>query len=767
MDRLGVRFGLTAVPLVSVAVVISALGVVPLLTAQPASGGTFGEVVVTSDGDDEEDNSECTLREAIRAHNMGANYHGCVGSGAGADSITFDLDGVNPLINVPGADLPVITSPVTIDGNSGGAEKVELRGPGGQLVLDMYGLVVNAAGTSIRNLVINSFPTGAIRINADNVSILGNRLGTDASGTVAMPNGNGIEIHGAGAQIGSATGTTLGGPCTGDCNLISGNNSHGIQSMLTATNLVIKGNFIGTEVTGTADLGNGFGGILTNAGTGLEIGSVEPNGAGNVVSGNGAAGIVVEGDGAKVQANRIGTNVTGDMAIPNGSFGLEVRADNADVQANLISGNSISGLLIAVASGADVRANVIGADATGTFAVPNGAHGLHIGNASGNAIGDPMPGAENIISGNTLSGVRISGALSAENQIVGNLIGLQADGESALGNGEHGVWIEDAASGNSIGYVDPADGNRIAYNGLDGIYIEAGIGNDILRNAIFENGGLGIDLAPDGVTPNDPVAGDPDDGPNALQNFPVLTMVSAVQDGTRFQGVLNGEPNTEYIVQYFDNDECDPSGHGEGQRPLLPAFMFGGGVSDGNGDLVLDDVLPVEFASLHFVTATVTWDGMPHNASEFSACFEIEQPTPTPTPSATPGPSPSVTPTPTATPPASATPTPTPTPVGQTPTPTPTAAPGGFTQGDNDCDGDSDAVDALVSLQSSAALPYNQTPGCVELGEAVPAGGEPQLFGDIDCDGDVDAVDALQILRNVAGLAVNHEDGCPAIGEEL
>lgn len=144
-------------------------------------------------------------------------------------------------------------------------------------------------------------------------------------------------------------------------------------------------------------------------------------------------------------------------------------------------------------------------------------------------------------------------------------------------------------------------------------------------------------------------------------------------------------------------------------------------------------------------------------------CAPPETPTPAPTPT------PTSTPTPTTTPAATGTPTPatiTPTPAAPTPTPAPTAVPGRI-QGDNDCDGDVDAVDALVSLQSTAGLPYNQQPDCLSLGSAVPAGGDPQVFGDIDCDGDVDAVDALQILRHVVGLLANQQPGCPAIGQPI
>lgn len=93
------------------------------------------------------------------------------------------------------------------------------------------------------------------------------------------------------------------------------------------------------------------------------------------------------------------------------------------------------------------------------------------------------------------------------------------------------------------------------------------------------------------------------------------------------------------------------------------------------------------------------------------------------------------------------------------------------TWGDDDCDGDADAVDALKNLQHIAAIPFQQNDPCFPLGDPVSvtqiAGFGEILWGDVDCDGDVDAVDALQILRFVAGLQPNQQAGCPPIGSEV
>ncbi len=122
------------------------------------------------------------------------------------------------------------------------------------------------------------------------------------------------------------------------------------------------------------------------------------------------------------------------------------------------------------------------------------------------------------------------------------------------------------------------------------------------------------------------------------------------------------------------------------------------------------------------------------------------------------GPTPTPTPSPTPTPTASPTPTPTPTP---TPSPSGTPGPAG-PKGDIDCDGDTDAVDALRILRYVAGLNPNLPPNCEPIG---PADTGPK--GDMDCDGDVDAVDALRILRYVAGLDPNQPANCEPIGKGL
>src|SRR5439155_6053054 len=119
---------------------------------------------------------------------------------------------------------------------------------------------------------------------------------------------------------------------------------------------------------------------------------------------------------------------------------------------------------------------------------------------------------------------------------------------------------------NTVGGTAAGAGNRIAFNSGIGVDFPAsatGTGNAILGNSIFSNGGPGIDFKDDGVTAND--ACDADTGPNNLQNFPVITSVTAGVGSTTIQGTLNSVASTQYRIEFFTNDACEPSGFGEGK----------------------------------------------------------------------------------------------------------------------------------------------------------------------------------------------------------
>ena len=222
----------------------------------------------------------------------------------------------------------------------------------------------------------------------------------------------------------------------------------------------------------------------------------------------------------------------------------------------------------------------------------------------------PTAAERNIISGNLGSG--ISGGSYYGNAVIqGNYIGTDITGTLPLGNGNHGVLA--TATGAQIGDgATPGSGNVIAFNTHNGIAVTGDLGNPISRNGIFSNGGLGIDLGNNGVTPND--AGDPDTGPNNLQNFPVLTSALFGGGSTTIGGTLNSMANTAFRVEFFSNASCDPSGHGEGQTFLGFTTVTTDGSGNGSFNSLTFPVPPGQAV----ITATATDPA--GNTSEFSAC---------------------------------------------------------------------------------------------------------------------------------------------------
>ncbi len=133
----------------------------------------------------------------------------------------------------------------------------------------------------------------------------------------------------------------------------------------------------------------------------------------------------------------------------------------------------------------------------------------------------------------------------------------------------------------------------------------------ILRNSIFSNSGLGIDLGNDGPTPND--ARDPDKGPNALQNKPVLTSAKTVSGITTIKGNLNSARNLHFLVQFYSNPSGNEGKKFIGQKEVL---------TDRSGNVAFAFKPKKKVAVGQKITATATSFELPFgrvDTSEFSA----------------------------------------------------------------------------------------------------------------------------------------------------
>src|SRR5207253_1115075 len=127
-----------------------------------------------------------------------------------------------------------------------------------------------------------------------------------------------------------------------------------------------------------------------------------------------------------------------------------------------------------------VVGNAIGTDVTGATALANTGDGVTLQDgAVGNTIGGTAAGSFNVISGNAGNGITISG--SNDNTIVSNAIGTAVSGKSALPNAV-GVMIENGATGNQVGI--PGSGvNLISGNTGDGVDIQ-GSSNTVAADVI-------------------------------------------------------------------------------------------------------------------------------------------------------------------------------------------------------------------------------------------------------------------------------------------
>ncbi len=341
----------------------------------------------------------------------------------GLDIVCFDIPGDGPHTIQPQSALPTIVQPIVLDGYTqpGASENTLVVGNDAVLMIEIDGseagggaegltLGGSADGSVLRGLVINRFGDHGVFLN----------------GSIAAP----IE------------------------------------------DVVVEGNFIGTDVTGTMALGNANGhfegGAYITHAIRARIGGEAPA-ARNLISGHYGTGIILftGAVGTMIENNYIGTDAAGMASIPNNRG---IRLDRG-VEVTTIRGNVISG---------------------------------NTENPGGGSMG-----------------IFIAGAVHPVNTVIqGNLIGVAADGATPLGNEGHGIAVNssgDAAAPIIIGGTGPGEGNIIAYNGAQGILLTHGDpGNPILGNAIYENGGLGIRL---------------DNGTNNRQNFPDIVGSTIDGDG--------------------------------------------------------------------------------------------------------------------------------------------------------------------------------------------------------------------------------------------
>ena len=287
------------------------------------------------------------------------------------------------------------------------------------------------------NSLVGIWITGS---GTDSNIVAGNYVGTDVTGTLAVPNGSTPITRG---------GTDL----TGD----------GIAIESGASD-----NLIGTDGS-----------------------SVDNSGERNIVSGNDNNGVEIGGsgsDGNVVAGNYIGLSPSGALAVPNNQAGVLLYNGAASntvggltaALRNVISGNINRGIYIytpahsATPATANVVAgNYLGTDATGLLPITGNTNdNVSIDLSPGNIIGGTVAGAGNVLDTGGDTGIYIYGdyargpyASAAGTLIAGNIFGLGADGvtSAGLGNAYDGIVI-DSAPNTTIGGSVAAARNIISNN---------------------------------------------------------------------------------------------------------------------------------------------------------------------------------------------------------------------------------------------------------------------------------------------------------------
>ena len=408
-----------------------------------------------------------------------------LGSGASANTVGGTAAGAGNVISGNGSGAPLgggvaIENPGTnnnlVAGNFIGTDASGdmAIGNDGRGVVIAFGASANAIGGAAAGAgnVISANSSDGVAIEGSNQNqVAGNRIGTDVLGQTSIGStGDSLGNSGNGVKIDSgASANTVGGTAAGSLNVISGKAASGvlITGAGTDTNIV-EGDSIGTDKLGGTAIDNGTGVTIQNGASFNTVGGAVA-GSLNVISGNCGSGVTISDQGTflnVVQGNYIGTDKSGGKALGNG-IGLII-ANGASENTvggsvagslNVISGNGGNGVLITDngTSANLVVGNDIGTDNLGGTAIPNDAGVVIQNGASSNVIGGTVSSGKNVISGNYQDGVDITGSGSATNLVEGDFIGTNAAGNAALGNGSSGVRISTGAANNTVGSLNQKD----------------------------------------------------------------------------------------------------------------------------------------------------------------------------------------------------------------------------------------------------------------------------------------------------------------------
>ena len=260
-----------------------------------------------------------------------------------------------------------------------------------------------------------------VRSAASGITIAGNTIGLGFDRTGSIPNSKNAVFITGGSTV------TVGGSSSSTRNIIAGNASHGVYVNANAdASVTVQNNWIGLAVDGVTARGNGSDGVVCYGGVVNNCTIVT-----NVIANSARYGIwLATGTGHVVKGNYVGTDVTGALARPNGAGGIYINSTaviggSTDADRNVVSGNGEFGIRLENANIVSVLGNAVGSTSAGTAALPNKGPGISVMSSRGVSIGGSGTGSANVVTGNAAGGVIVSGQSSGVT-IVGNSITANA-----------------------------------------------------------------------------------------------------------------------------------------------------------------------------------------------------------------------------------------------------------------------------------------------------------------------------------------------------
>lgn len=312
------------------------LGRGPIGHGNVISANRDAGIMITGDGG--------TASENVVAGNyVGTDASGSVAMGNGMDGIWIQRAANNRIGGPDVRDRNVVSSnrltgiilsgesnENAVEGNYVGTDATGTFALGNGMSGTMIALA--AFGNLLQGNLISGNIGAGVGIDDQGSSyneIVGNRIGTDATGTRAIPNGN----HGVWINETLSAFNRIGGTRPEERNLVSGNLLYGMA--INSSGNVVLGNFVGTDITGRKPVGNGDVGVNFSRSPNMLGGATAEES--NVIAANGGVGVGVSGSYSTIIGNYIGTDPSAHAALGNSLIGVALGGSDSIVQSNVIA----------------------------------------------------------------------------------------------------------------------------------------------------------------------------------------------------------------------------------------------------------------------------------------------------------------------------------------------------------------------------------------------------------------------------------------------